>query len=126
LEELEREQRLESGRIAELRRTLTTLQAKLEDARAASAPAVKWLREQERALQKLIGVYEVDLTSLDTARQLHQRLLKEIQTRSETVSLAERLQTLLETALAVWRYELIAVEDQPLPLPLSSMSAPNE
>lgn len=126
LEELEREQRLESGRIAELRRTLTTLQAKLEDARAASAPAVKGLREQERALQKLIGVYEVDLTSLDTARQLHQRLLKEIQTRSETVSLAERLQTLLETALAVWRYELIAVEDQPLPLPLSSMSAPNE
>ncbi|MGE0679500.1 MAG: mechanosensitive ion channel domain-containing protein [Candidatus Binatia bacterium] len=112
--ELDRSRRLGNTRLEELRRDLTALQAKLATASAGNAPTVSQLREQEQTLQRLISIHEADLTSVDTARRLHQRLLTEIQRQAETVTLAERAQLIMESAFAVWRYELLVIDDQPI------------
>lgn len=114
LAELDRSHRLGGTRLQELRRDLATLQTKLETARAVNASTVPQLREQEQALQQLISIHEGELASIDTARRLRQRLATEIQRQAETATLTERAQLFMESALAVWRYELLVVDDQPI------------
>jgi hypothetical protein len=114
LERLDRTYRLENIRIAEVRRDVATLQTKLEETQSTGTPSIGWLQKQEQAQDGLLRVHESYLTSLDTTRRLYQRLASEIQVQLQTVSLAERLHSLQEAALAVWHYELIAVEDHPL------------
>jgi small-conductance mechanosensitive channel len=112
--ELERERRLESARLAELRTSRAALQTKLSRAGATGGPKVPWLREQDGHLSRLIDGYETDLATLKTAAQLHRWHLAEVKDEVARPSLLERLDDAGESIVSLWQYRLTTIEGHPI------------
>jgi potassium efflux system protein len=113
LDELDREDRVQRARLDELK----DARASRSNALAAPdlPPAVsRWIREQQRELDGQLHILDTLLTSLDDSRRLHGKLQRDLQTRLGSVSFAQRLRDVLETARAVWHYEISAIDDRPI------------
>ncbi|GJQ58939.1 MAG: hypothetical protein SCALA701_17400 [Candidatus Scalindua sp.] len=113
LTQLNRQSKLQTGRLTELRRELVTLKGKIETATVDSA-VIPWLREEERSLTQLIKLYESSNTNLESIRLLHENLLTEFNSKILTITWGERLAVIWETFTMVWRYELFILDDRPI------------
>ncbi len=112
LEQVNRDLRINSARIAELRRDAVALESKLNN---NSDPQVKrWIEEQKNYLGSMLQVYEETVDRLDSVRKLHKKLLDEISAQVATVTWTERLGAIWNTTLDVWNYELTSVQDSPI------------
>ena len=114
LTQLDSESRLQTDEAAEARKSLVTLGEKLDLATEAATEVGRWLREQIRHVETLIGSYESSIADLETARRLCDRLAAEISGHTATISFGERLATLGAAILTAWRYELWAVDENPI------------
>ncbi len=112
LEEAERERRLRAARLAELRGDLTRIREQLE--RPGDAPARPWLEHEARILGELIHAYETDLESLERTSRLQARLGADLEPKLARFDLGAWLSDLGRTTRAIWRYEIVASEDNPI------------
>ncbi|MDR4509610.1 MAG: mechanosensitive ion channel [Candidatus Brocadiaceae bacterium] len=112
--QLLRENRMQSTRLSELRREISSLRKKIEEFPKNNQKAIRWLYEQKRYLEQLIHVYETSNTRLEWARSLHEKLLLEINAQIETVTWEEWISVFWETVKKIWRYELTTVDDRPI------------
>ena len=112
LTQLDSESRLQTDEAAEARKSLVTLREKLDLARGAGPQVGRWLRQQIRHVETLIGSYESSIAGIETARRLCDRLAAEMASQTATISFGERFAELGEAMLSVWRYELASVDDR--------------
>jgi small-conductance mechanosensitive channel len=114
LEEFEHQRPRIDTHLSSLQTDLVAVQTKTENARATNMPSLRWLRLQERALTDLIQTVDADRTSLVVTERLYQRLLNTLRTQSDIFSLRDYVQGFADGVVAVWRYEILAVEDYSL------------
>ena len=114
LERLNLSARLHTDEAAELRKSLVTLQQKLESAKDTEPEAARWIREQIQPVREQVNLYEAEIADIETARRLCEKLLAEIGSETETLNVAEHLGAFWDAVLAIWRYELAAVDDRPI------------
>lgn len=77
---LDRDEKLQTARIAELRKDLATLSGEAADPGAGNR--AKWLAERAKHLGRLVQVVEADLTSMEAARRLYRKVAREIARRA--------------------------------------------
>lgn len=114
LGELNLSDRLQMDDVSQLRKALVTLQEKSDSSKETNPEAGKWVRRQIQQVQKQIALYDESIAGIETTRRLCKKLLTEIEAEATTVTWDERLQSVWETALAIWNYELTSVEDRPI------------
>jgi potassium efflux system protein len=113
-EGLERDVRLHTARLAELRKELVALDSKITAGGNAPKGVARWLQEQGQQLAALIRVHENTIDRLEGALRVHQRLLAEIGAKIKTVTWRERLGALWRGMGDVWNYEIASVKDSPI------------
>jgi small-conductance mechanosensitive channel len=114
IEQVAREERIQRSRLAQLRKMAKTLRETIIE-QAPTAPEVaKWLIDEQEHLQEQSTVYEAHLTSLETVHRLHDKLLRQIVSRSSSIDWRERLGTVWDRVQAAWRFEITAVDDRPI------------
>ncbi len=112
-EEGERQARIRSGRLDELRRDVEALRARLAGAAAGSRDA-HWISEQIDTQRRLIALYEEDLAGLEATRRLDSALVEELELRGRHLDLAARLGDAWVWVREIWSYEVSTSEDSPI------------
>ncbi len=113
VDQLQRESRLISTRIDELRKDLATLESKIHTvgAEANQERAVMQLNRQKDLIQQRISINETNIVHAETARRLHERLIDESAREAATASAAEQLANGWQKASSIWSHELLAIDD---------------
>ncbi len=114
VEQLGREERVQRSRLTQLHQTAKTLQQQIDDTAQPAPEVARWLIDQQGRFQEQTTTYESLLTSIETARHLQEKLVKQIEQHSTRLSLRERLRDLRDVGRAAWNYELTSVEDRPI------------
>ncbi|UCF32748.1 MAG: mechanosensitive ion channel [Phycisphaerales bacterium] len=114
LAQLERDLRLHSRRLTELRTEAATLQSSISASPDAAPGVSRWREEQQRQLGSLIRIHEDTINRLESAQRLHEKLLSQISAEVETVTWGERLSAFWSTVIGVWNYEITTIQDNPI------------
>ena len=114
LKQLERDLRVYSTRLSELRQEALTLDSKIAASADAPQEVTRWLDEQKRQLNNLIRIFEGTVNRLEASRRLHEKLLHQIDEQVSTVSLWERTKATWQVVTDIWNYEITSVQDNPI------------
>lgn len=114
LDRLTRLRRIHETELAKLRLELAALLRKVTEPDAEIRDAEHWYTLELEDLEALVGLYQADLGSLDSAIQLEERLRAELLARLEGRDLGERVRSFAAAARAFWSYELSTSEDSPI------------
>jgi len=114
LAQVDRDLRIDSSRLVELRQESATLDSRIAAATETSPDAKRWLDRRKQHLESMIRTYEKTVDQLESARRLHKKLLDEISQQVATVTWAEKLDAFWSTVRSVWNYELTSLEDNPI------------
>lgn len=113
VDQLQRDSRLISTRIEELRKDLATLESKIHTVGAEpnQERTVMLLNRQKELVQQRISINETNIVHAEMARRLHERLIDESARESATASAAEQLANSWQTASSIWSHELLTIDD---------------
>jgi len=114
IKELDREARVQLSNIEERRKIAATLDTKVEQAKQEFPELANWIAKQVSRVRNMVGLYERELTNIESARRLHEKLVAEIAPDRLKISPLEWWATIRRSALAFWNYELVTIEDSPL------------
>jgi len=114
VEELERERMLIDARIDGLRADTAALDRRLQAAAENEPEVTRWLRDEERTLRNGIDFYNDSFIQIDAAERLHDKLLVEIERRTNRFSIGEWLAVFWDRVKSVWSYELTSSDDNPI------------
>lgn len=114
LEQLGQETRLQSIRVDELRKNLSTVERKVQASSELPAEVAREILRQRDQLQTLSTIYDSNIVSLDNTRRLYDKLLAEIRHDEESVSWGDRLSKLWTYVVGVWSFPLTSVDDRPI------------
>lgn len=114
LDDINRDLRINSARLTELRGEAVTLDSKINASGDAAPESRRWLDQQRRYLNGMIRNYQENVDQLESARRLHEKLLSEISTQVATVTWPEWWSAVWVTILSVWNYEITSVQDSPI------------
>jgi small-conductance mechanosensitive channel len=112
VEQLAREHRLQIREISDARKHLADLETRLQSVGPDDAELQRSLAEERRVGQELIDRYGENLTTIELARRLQERLLADI--REDRMTFAQRLSLAWDYVRYVWDYEVVVSEDQPI------------
>jgi len=104
--------RIHETELAQLRLELATLIRKATDQASDTPGAARWLELELEDLELLVGLYQSDLTTLDTAIQLEERLRAELSARLEDRDLGERMRGFAAELRSFWSFELTTSADR--------------
>lgn len=113
--ELDRQTRLRrihETELAQLRLELATLIRKVTEPAPDIPNAARWLKLEIEDLDLLVGLYQSDLTTLDSAIQLEERLRAELSARLEDRDFSERIRGFAENVRSFWSFELTTSADR--------------
>jgi len=114
LDQISRDVRINSARLTELRRETITLDSKINASGDASPEVRRWLEQQKKHLDAMIGIYEATIDQLESARRLHDRLSSEITAQVATVTWSELSRSVWRKVVDVWNYEITSIQDSPI------------
>lgn len=114
VKELDREVRVQRANIEERRKSAATLDTQVENASPESPKQTHWISEQAAHIRSMVGLYEKELTSIENARRLFDKLVAEIAPDRLKIAPMEWWAAVRRQALAFWNYELVSIEDAPL------------
>lgn len=114
IKELDRDARVQLSNIEERRKIAATLDTKVEGAKQESPEAANWIAKQVSRVRGMVGLYEKELISIESARRLHEKLVAEIAPNRLSISPLEWWDSVRRHALAFWNYELVTIEEEPL------------
>lgn len=114
VEELERERMLIDARIDGLRADMAALDRRLQAAAENEPEVTRWLRDEQRSLRTGIDFYNDSFIQIDAAERLHDKLLVEIERRTNRFSVGEWLAVFWNRVKGVWAYELTSSDDNPI------------
>ena len=112
LERLTRLRRIHETELAQLRLDLATLLRELTQGGSDSQSEMRWLKLGLGDLETLVGLYQSDLATLDTAIALEERLRAELLARLEDRDLGERMRGFAENLRSFWSFELTTSADR--------------
>lgn len=114
VDQLNRDSRLISTRIDELRKDLATLESKIQtmSAEETQARVVMLLNRQKELVQQRININEMNIVHVEAARRLHEKLLEESEQEVASAPTTERLADGWAKVSAVWNHEVLAIDDQ--------------
>jgi potassium efflux system protein len=112
LERHTRMRRIHETELAQLRLELATLLRAITEPAAEVPNATRWLELELEDLERLVALYQSDLTTLDSAIQLEERLRAELSVRIKDRDLGERMRGYAETLRGFWSFELTTSEDR--------------
>jgi small-conductance mechanosensitive channel len=114
VDNLVREDRLQTLRITQLRKDLATLDTQLHTARTESPGTLRWLKQRQTYWQSLIQEYDTNLVSIETSRRLHEKLEHEISSFVRLTSIGEWVAGKWGQVIRIWSYEVASVDDHPI------------
>jgi potassium-dependent mechanosensitive channel len=114
LKELDREASVQRANIDERRKIAATLDTKVENAQQESPKLAHWISEQVAQVRGMVGLYERELTSIENARRLHEKLAAEIAPDRLKISPLEWWSAVRRHAVAFWNFELTTIDESPL------------
>lgn len=114
IKELDREASVQRANIEERRKMAATLDTKVENAQQESPKQAHWISEQVAHVRSMVGLYERELTNIESVRRLQEKLVAEIAPSRLKISPLEWWASVRRHALAFWNYELVTIEDKPL------------
>ncbi|NIP84709.1 MAG: mechanosensitive ion channel [Planctomycetales bacterium] len=114
LEQLDRERRLETIRLDEVRKDQATLEARIDSDPQRPAETTRWLRSQQHTLLQLSNLHERQITSIDASRRLHDKLLVELRASQPVMTWFEQSRQAYEGLVQAWNYELASIDDRPI------------
>ncbi len=114
VDQIDRDLRINSARLTELRKEATAIDSRVQASSGEDPVAKRWIEEQRTQLGSMIRSYADTVDQLESARRLHGKLRNEISTQVATVTWSERLDSMWQTVIDVWNYELTSVQDSPI------------
>ena len=114
VENLVREDRLQTLRITQLRKDLATLDTQLHTALTEIPGTLRWLKQRQTYWQSLIQEYDTNLVSIETSRRLHEKLEHEISSFVRLTSIGEWVAGKWGQVVRIWSYEVASVDDHPI------------
>ena len=114
LQLLARQQRAQLLDIDEIRVELAERREQSSEAESAEPQVAHWIDQQITHLQKLLEQYEHNLSSIRSSERLHRKLLSELESDSLAVNATDRLLDVWNGVLALWNYEIAAIQDRPI------------
>ncbi len=114
LEQLDRERRLQTIRVDEVRQDLATLEAKLDSDSQRLDGTTRWLRAQQTTLSQLSMLHERQIASIDASRRLHDKLLAELRDSEPATTWSDRGKQAYEAIVQAWNHELASIDDRPI------------
>lgn len=114
IDEINASARGKTGRIAELRGELSSLDSQLQDARQTPNPAARWIGEQREHVAALIEHLGGSTVTLETSRRLHEKLFADIEGDAKSSGIGSWLATAWSWITAIWNHELTSVDDRPI------------
>ena len=107
---------LQERQISDLRQAVAKLEQQIKAEESEEEPIVRWLQDELRQQQESIEALSRDIASQREYKQLHEKLLREIDDRTQSFSLVEWANYATDQAHAVWKHELFASEDRSITL----------
>lgn len=114
IDDLDRERMLIDARIDGLRADMAALDRRVQSADKAEAEVARWLRDEQRTLRNGIDFYNDSYIQIDAAERLHEKLLVEIQRRTDRFSVSEWIAVYWDRVKDIWSYELTSSDDNPI------------
>lgn len=114
LQVLERQENLQSGRRADIRKQLLPIERRLETQADLTSEARTWLSKQGKTLERLLFFLEEHQEQIDAAQRDHNKLLADLGV-DETSWIPPRWKEILVTfGPSIWNFELAVLEDRPI------------
>lgn len=109
-----RMRRIHETELAQLQLELASLIREVTVPNPDAPNAARWLKLKLEDLELLAELYQTDLSTLDTAIALEERLRAELSARLEDRDLGERMRGFAENVRLFWNSELTTSEDRPI------------
>ncbi|MDH3718808.1 MAG: mechanosensitive ion channel, partial [Planctomycetota bacterium] len=114
LDQLDRERRLQTIRMDEVRKDQATLKAKIESDPQRPAETARWLQAQQQTLNQLLNLHERNIVSIDASRRVQDKLLSELRATEPAVTWKDRWEKTYDSIDRAWNYELASIDDRPI------------
>ncbi|MEX0978559.1 MAG: mechanosensitive ion channel domain-containing protein [Pirellulales bacterium] len=112
VDQLAREDRLQDREVNAVRKQLANVEVRLQSVAPDDAELRRTLSDERRVQQDLINQFGENITSIELARSVHQRLLADI--REDRISFGERIYQVWHSIQHVWSYEIVVSDGQPV------------
>lgn len=106
IEQFNREARLGTIRVDQVRKELATLEDRAHRADRKIPDVARWIDQQRREFQQLLSVYEADRVQLEATRRLHETLLAEIKDRTDSKSVKDYWEDSWRSVRQSWNFVL--------------------
>ncbi|MFK7896212.1 MAG: mechanosensitive ion channel domain-containing protein [Myxococcota bacterium] len=114
LNRLTRLRRIEETELAQIRNEITAKRRQTAKSEAAPTPGLRFATLEIEDLESLAARYQTDLSSIDEAIGLEERLRAELSDRIEDRDMGERLESLVSGSRAFWDYEITTSGESPI------------
>jgi potassium efflux system protein len=104
--------RIHETELAQLQLELATLIREVTKPAPETPNTARWIKLELEDLEQLAGLYQTDLSTLDTAIALEERLRAELSARLEDRDLGERMRGFAENVRSFWSFELTTSADR--------------
>jgi len=121
IEQFNREARLDTIRVDQLRKELAALEDRAKRADRQPPEVARWIDQQRREIQQLLAIYDADRVQLEAARRLHQTLLEEIRERIDTRSVHDYWEDTWRAVRQVWNFVLTTVGTNESPITIGKV-----
>jgi small-conductance mechanosensitive channel len=106
VEQLNREARLDTIRVDQLRKEMAALEDRARRADRQAPEVAKWIGQQRHEINQLLAVYEADRLQLEEARRLNETLLAEIRERTSVRSVRDMWEDSWRVVRQGWNFVL--------------------
>lgn len=107
-------ERIQASAFGDLRKSLVTVEAKLEAAKEAPEGVRRWIERQEQFYNDLRRVYDGNMNSIQSNIRLHERLAEELEGRLGGPTVWSRIAEIWGHVSTVWNYPITSYDERPI------------
>ncbi len=112
LDGFDTEHRLQELELRDLAKERVMLQSRLEGLGGEDAGVAQWVHPQIVLKASLGEASDLNLTSIESARRLAERMLDDMGTELATIGVGQRLSDLWKSVLTIWDFEITSIDDR--------------
>ncbi|MDX9755061.1 MAG: mechanosensitive ion channel [bacterium] len=99
-------------RLIDRHNELTALQNAIDGIQDQANPALRWLKEQQKHVQSMFSLWQDNASKIELSRQLHEKLIKEIEGDTSQFSLRKWGEYIKSGLLSLWNKEIYVYRDK--------------
>ncbi len=114
LDDVDHERRLVDARLDGLRSKLADVDRQIKGSNDDRSSQRRWLRDQQRTLRTSVQFYNETYIRMEAAERLHEKLIAEVDRRTQQFSLQQWAAVGWQRVVDVWSYEFTSSDDNPI------------